>query len=377
MTARGRPVRPALVGSPAAAALAAAALAAAAASARTPGVDAWPLVDKGARIAAAVAPSPLLARVRSMHRGALGLDDEDVAESLDAARAYGPALDALDAAGVAPACTLPKALDGAGVEALADGALVVALADAADKKPARAAAGVGRAADLAGLVAACGKPSLSSAALAVHIGARARAVAWFLAEQRLVDAGRLQRMAAALERSAQPALMVRALDGERVRTGRPAAGKAVEDTGKELDAAARDQTALREAAADFEHIPRVARAVRVKCDATGDDARFTVTRAVAHTLEHRGADALAADSVVGPSLDGAGVIIVSAGPIARSCGFHDGDIVVEVNGLSVGRVDEAAVQAPARVAKDGYAAFRVLRFGSAVSWRVEVEKLAP
>jgi hypothetical protein len=343
------------------------------------GVNAWALVERGAASAAAVDPSPLFSRVQSQERHADPLLDEDISGSLDAVRAYGPALDALDAAVATPSCTLPRDIDPPSVLRLADAALVTALADAADKHPGRAVADVGRAGDLAALVARCKKPSLSSAEVVIGIGEHARPIAWFLAEQRLVDAAGLARIDASLAQSSTSAMYERALDGEHTRLGHSFTldeQHGIDELGKRLDAAMRDMSALKEAAADFEHIARPEHVVVVKCDATSDATRYTVSRAVAHALERRAADALGNDTVVGPSLDGSGVLVVSAGPVARSCGFSDGDLVVEVNGISMSRVDQAVVDAPNQVAHDGFASFRVLRRGNAVTWRVEVEKPA-
>ena len=339
-------------------------------AAGAPSPNAWALVEKGALAAGAVEPSPLYARVQAQERHADPLLDEDVVASLDAVRAYAPALDALDAAVATASCTLPKNLDAAAIVRLADAALVTALADGADKKPGRAAVDVGRAADLATLVARCAKPSPQSAALAISIGEHARTIAWFLAEQRAVDDKGLARIAVALAPSAAPAVLERAVAGRSLSMDEQ---RTVDDVGKRLDAAAKDQTALTAAAADFEHVARPEHVVAVRCDASDDPEKLSVTRAVAHVLERK-QDALMNDSVVGPSLDGRGVLVLSAGPIARSCGFADGDLVVEVNGISTGRVDQALVQGPQQVARDGEARFRVMRHGNPVTWRVVVAK---
>ncbi|HEY4222886.1 MAG TPA: hypothetical protein VGO62_16125, partial [Myxococcota bacterium] len=301
-----------------------------------PAADAWKSVEHGAQIAAAVQPSPLFATVQAQERHADPLLDEDIAASLDAVRAYQQALDALDAAVATAKCTLPKDVDAASVLRLADAALVTALADGADKHPSRAAGDVVRAADLAALVGRCGKPDMMSAALAIGIAEHARPVAWFLAEQRLVDDKGLVRIAQGLAPTAVPALLERALEGERARLGRGLnldEQRAVSEIGARLDALIKDQALLGVAASDFEHISRPEHVVIVKCDAAssgaaeGADQRFTVTRAVAHALERKRVDSLANDSVVSPSLDGRGVLVVSAGPVARSCGFVDGDLV--------------------------------------------------
>jgi hypothetical protein len=347
--------------------------------------DAWPLVDKAAAIAHALPSSPVLARVREQRRKAEPLLDDDLVASLDSARAAGPALDLLDAANAAPTCTLPVTLVPAAVLDLADAALVNALLDGADKKPSRAATQVVRAADLGVLVARCARPTLLSFTLALSIGDHARAVAWHLAEQREIDVKGLARVVAALAPITQPAMMERALDGEKARVGRALTLEeqgVVQMLGKRLDDSAADQARLAAAVNDFEGIERPVFSVDIRCDAVDTagtaaplERRYTVSRAVAHALERRAADVLGNDSVVAPDfVNGSGLVVVDAGPVARSCGFLTGDVVLEVNGVDLRRMEQAFNEAPAQIAADRKAVFRVRRAGEIVSWTVSVDE---
>lgn len=341
------------------------------------GADAWPSLEKAAAMAANLPTSPLVARVRAERRNAEPPLDEDISASLEAARAAGPVLALLDAAVASPRCALPREWQPAAVTALADHALANALIDGAPGgesstgKPRRAVMNVVRAADLAALLARCERPTLSSFAALQDIGDRARAVAWYLAQQRQIDAAGLARIAAALEVSAAPASLDRALAGERAQ-GDHALDERVADLGRRLDASAKDQAALAAAARDFEKIDRPVHELAIRCEPAGKD-RFTVTRAVASALERRSEELLGRDSVVMPDLSGGtGLVIVRAGPVARSCGFLDEDIVVGVNGREIRRMEEAVVEVPRQVARERKARFHVRRGGALVEWLVDV-----
>ena len=52
----------------------------------------------------------------------------------------------------------------------------------------------------------------------------------------------------------------------------------------------------------------------------------------------------------------------------------DGDVVVDVNGVSTAHLDRALAEAPPQVKRDGYAVLRAWRRGDVVTWRIDVEK---
>lgn len=354
----------------------------AAASPGAKGPDAFAALAAGAALAAAIPPSPLVERVQQQRRKAEPILDEDIAASLEGARAAGRALDLLDAAVAAPRCRVPESFAALAVVALADRALEAALIDgapvggASSGKPGRAAMNVIRAADVAALLARCERPTLESFATLQTIGDHARAVAWYLAERRQIDATHLARIAAALEPSASPASLERAVAAERALLGRPLDDEqqaAVADLGRRLDESMKDQAALAAAARSFEGIERPNYDMAIRCEAGGRPDRFTVTRAMAAALERRGEELLGRDSVVVPDLSGGiGLVIVTAGPVARSCGFLDNDVLVGVNGTEIRRMEEAVVTVPRQVARERKARFHVRRGGELVEWLIDV-----
>lgn len=351
--------------------------------------DAWLLIDKAAPIAeAASSSSPVLDRVRSEARGGEGLFEAELSESLIAVRDVAPALALLDAAAVAPPCRARRVVDAAkghALLALAEQALATALLDAhldarAGSSSARAVSGVGRATTLAFLVEKCAGPPLDAFALSLDIHGRVRGVVWHLAEQRLIDARDLALLATQMTTSAMPVSLERALDGERARVGRAfnlQEQARIDALGRRLDGAMADRAALTAAATSFDGIARPQAfdpmAVELRCSKGKDGALpYTVSRAVVRALELRGPELLAADSQVMPTFDGRGVEITRAGTLASSCGFASGDLLVDVNGVATASAD-AMLAAPAAVARDGYAVFRVQRAGAVLEWRVVVE----
>lgn len=355
----------------------------------TPPADAWPLLERAASAAAAVPASPALVRVREAHAHVEPLLDEDIVASLDSARATSSALDLLDAAVVARGCRVPApSWDAAGsatpgtvwdaLTTLGDHALAAALVDGADGKKSRAVANVGRAADLAALLARCEAPSLAAFLASQTIAERARVVSLSLAEQRQIDARGLSRLVAALEPSVNAAFLERAMGAEQVRAGQektPEQEAALAAAGRRLDEATARQAALALASKDFDGIARVARVAAVRCAPGLGGRRYVVSRAVVSLLSRRGQELLANDSLALPDLTGSiGLVIVRAGPIARSCGFQEQDVVVAVNGVELRRVEQALVDAPARVAHDRRALFVVRRAGEMLEWQVEVDE---
>lgn len=350
--------------------------------------DAWALIEKAARIAQSAPSSPVLDRVRSEARGGEGLFEDELSESLVAIRGVEPALALLDAAAVAPACKARRTLDEAtrfAVFVLAEHALAAALLDAhldvrEGKTSARGVSGVGRATSLAFLIEKCAAPPLDAFGLSLDVHARARGLVWHLAEQRLITARDLAVLAEQMGTSALPVSLERALVAERARVGRPpnlADQARIDALGQRLDAAMRDRAALAAASTSFATIARPVAfdpmTVELRCMKGKDaSAPFTVSRAVVRALELRGPELLGADSQVTPTFDGRGVEITRAGPLASSCGFHSGDMLVDVNGVSTAKAD-AMMQAPAAVARDGQARFRVLRAGEPVELVVVVE----
>lgn len=354
--------------------------------------DRWALVLEAARLAKSAPSSPVLDHVRNMMRGAEGLFDDEVSDSLLAVRQLQPALALLDAAAVAPACRSRSPLartGGPALLALADHVLAVALVDALldarqGKTSARAVSAVGRATTLAFLVDRCAGPPLEAFATSLDVHARTHALLWHLAEQRLIGARDLSSLTEQLVSSAVPRSLERALDDERARTGKAFTLEQqtrIDALGHRLDFAMRERATLAAAAHTFDAMARPppfdAMTVKLRCSKSGEaSSPFMVSRSLVRALQLRGSELLWADSQLTPTFDGRGVEITRAGALASSCGFHDGDLLLAVNGVATDRAD-VMMRAPAQVASDGHASFRVRRSGGVLEWRVLVQGRRP
>jgi hypothetical protein len=310
-------------------------------------------------------------RVLEFTRGALAepLTGEDVREALPVASALEPALAALDAATVDAQCVLPSDLEGARARLarLADQLLVLATLDAAAGKPRLAAAHVSRSADVARLLVRCDGATLETLEHARTLIARARTFTGTLIDSGWLDRKGALRAAAALDPPT---------DAELLRCGGPLAdAKALADTRTRLRAdGAAEKALVARAGRAPERIEQGDKVgvpdVDVRCARDARTGRFQVSRSVLAVLRARGAEAILADSQLFPALDGTGILVVRAGPGARSCGFADTDVLVAINGRGV---TSAADVLAAReiVAADGRARFTVRRAGAITDLELE------
>lgn len=341
--------------------------------------DGWADVEKAAKLVELVdggggggAASPALARVRAQKRGLELLFDAEVTESLSAARSVEPAMNALDAASVKPLCTQRRTAKAnvANVVLLAEHALATAIVDGIldareGRSSARTVAGVGRALSLAMIAERC-LPAYEGLSRALDIHTRARFVTWHLAEQRMINAADLQALVDQMNASANGQSMERLVLVER---------HGIEQIGKRVDDAAKEKAALAAAVKSFDAIERPAPfdpfAVKLEC--TKHVTEMRVSRAVERALQLKAAELISADSQITPLLDGRGYEVARAGPFAKSCGFEDGDVIVEVNGVLTSRAD-ALTAVPAVVQRDSRANVSVLRAGERKQWTITVAR---
>jgi hypothetical protein len=312
--------------------------------------------------AAAETRSALWARVRDPAPHAPPPRPWELSEALPEARAAAALEKRLDAHMARRACpplSLPE------MEDAASAALLVGVVDLASGASTGAASLV-RAADLAAHVRRfCGH---GHQALAERIATRSRTVAWWLAEAGLLDGAAVTRFLAAARRAPMDRAAARELAlidaGLRLRLvgpppALPATFPEAEGEGPWRYDGARlwlagddgrdDRGDLRRDVVFFVR-PRAVPDVVVRCVPTADPDRFTVDEEVAWVLERRAAEEIARGARTLPAIEDGRVVglrVLAAGPAARSCGVHDDDILLDVNGvpLATAAIDEGARRA--------------------------------
>lgn len=349
-------------------------------AAPAPPADAWPGLQVAAVQVEGLAEAPVLAFVRGGPHPA-PLLDEDLAASLEVLRAVEPAVAPLDAALARGGCVDPGSGGAPRLSTLGQWVLALAVADARAGKPKLAAASVGRAADLATTLARCANATVETLTAALDLAQRTRHALSALADDGLLPVDAYARLAAVLRPTVErthPAL-TQALEDARADQA------LLEEAGAALAAKARSgafpahlpivdgRLAHGERWFALSPVPREPTTIRCSPGAAPDT--FTMTREAAQALGRRGPDVILQGSLIAPQLDGsAGFLVARAGPVARSCGLADGDVVVEVNGVALRQPEDALVHAPARVQRDGRAAFRVRRGGDVALILVEPER---
>lgn len=337
-----------------------------------PAADAWPELARAAAVVAPLPDAPLFSFVRGGPHPEPLLDD-DLGASLEGLRVAEGALAPLDAALARGRCALPAGTSTTSLETVGEWVLGLAVADARAGKGKLAAVQLGRVADLAALLGKCTNGGAPAQRSALAIAGRARHVLIALSDDALVPPDAVARLAAALRPTTElvvgaDAALVLALDAARAEQA------LVEEAGAAL--VARQRTGgfpprLPIEGGRLVHGERwfalepVRRApTEVRCRQGDAPDAFTMTREAAALLAHRGPDVVLQGSLVTPQLDGTmGLVVVRAGPVARTCGLVDGDVVLAVNDVQLARPEDALVAAPAAVQRDGRARFVVRRAG--------------
>ncbi|MBI1947476.1 MAG: hypothetical protein HYS27_17430, partial [Deltaproteobacteria bacterium] len=229
--------------------------------------------------------------------------------------------------------------------------------------------------------------SATSRALALALASRARDLTFALADDGLLAPNAIARLAAALRPTTElvvppgaDAELARALDDARADQAlleeAGAALVAKERTGAWPKNLPVEDGRVRHGERWFALTPVPRAPTEVRCAPGEAKDTFTMTREAAALLARRGPEVVLHGSLVTPQLDGSlGLLVAKAGPVARSCGLQDGDVVLEVNGVVLARPEDALVAAPAQVQKDGRARFRVRRAGDERT--IDVEPARP
>ncbi|MCC7070195.1 MAG: hypothetical protein IT383_02665 [Deltaproteobacteria bacterium] len=350
-----------------------------------PPADAWPELARAAAVVLPLSEPPLFSFVRGGPHPE-PLLDEDLGASLEALRAAEGALAPLDAAIARGRCALPAGSSSSSLEGLGDWLLGLAVSDARAGKGKLAAVQLGRAADLAALVARCTNGGPATQATALAIAGRARMVLIALGDDALVPAEAVARLAAALRPTTELVLAAGADAALRGALDDARAEQAlVEEAGAAL--VARQRTGgfpprlpieggrLVHGERWFALEPVQRAPTEVRCSPGDAPGSFTMTREAAALLARRGPEAVLQGSLVTPQLDGSmGLLVARAGPVARSCGLVDGDVVLAVNEVQLAHPEDALVAAPAAVQRDGRARFVVRRGGAERSLVIEPER---
>lgn len=340
--------------------------------------DGWPGLQVAAVQVEGLQEAPLLAFVRGGPHPE-PLLDEDLAASLEHLRAVQPALAPLDAALARGGCVDPGSGGGARLGALGEWVLALAVADARAGKPKLAAASLGRAAELSATLGRCAQATADTREVALRLANTARHMVFALADDGFLSADALTRLATALRPTTEGTsddAAVQAARAEQALLEEAAAALMTRQRGgawpKELPIV---DDRLVHGERWFALAPQKRAPTQIRCAPGSAPGTFTMTREAAEALGRRGPDVILEGSLITPSFDGsAGFLVARAGPVARSCGLVDGDVVVEVNGVLLRQPEDALVRAPTQVQRDRRAAFRVRRAGSEELIRVEPER---
>ena len=360
------------------AALCAAAAAPPAPAAAPPTVsDGWPGLQVAAVQVEGLQEAPLLAFVRGGPHPE-PLLDEDLAASLEHLRAVQPALAPLDAALARGGCVDPGS-GGARLGALGEWVLALAVADARAGKPKLAAASLGRAAELSATLGRCAQATADTREVALRLANTARHMVFALADDGFLSADALTRLATALRPTTEGASDDAAVQAARAEQALLEEAAAALMTRQQSGAWPKELPIVDERLVHGERwfalAPLKRAPTQIRCAPGSAPGTFTMTREAAEALGRRGPDVILEGSLITPSFDGsAGFLVARAGPVARSCGLVDGDVVVEVNGVLLRQPEDALVRAPTQVQRDRRAAFRVRRVGSEELIRVEPER---
>ncbi len=283
------------------------------------------------------------------------LVNADVQDALPAADRMEEALGAVDAANAQATCVVPaEDVARADVVPLVDGLLMLASVEGASGKPSTAAAHLSRAADVARLMVRCEGVTVASMGFALELLAKIRTHTAGLMRAQWLDVKAATRAATAL---APPS------DAELARLTVAKADVLTALRVQLMDARGQTQALVnsaQQAPTAIEQGGQIkAQDVDVRCGVTMSPTRFVVSRPVMAVLADRGAQAIMADSELFFALDGTGLMVLRAGPAARSCGLRDGDVVVDVNGKRPTAQDALALSD--NIIKDGKANIRARR----------------